>query len=63
MGFQQKLEASWGRSGSMLCVGLDPDIDKLPIHIARTHAGIELFCTAIIDATAPVVCAFKPQIA
>jgi orotidine-5'-phosphate decarboxylase len=63
MGFHEKLEASWARSGSMLCVGLDPDINRLPTHIPRTRAGIELFCTAIIDATAPVACAFKPQIA
>jgi orotidine-5'-phosphate decarboxylase len=63
MGFHEKLNASWGRSGSMLCVGLDPDINRMPAHIPRTRAGIELFCTAIIDATAPVACAFKPQIA
>jgi hypothetical protein len=50
MGFHQKLEASWVGSGSMLCVGLDPDINRLPAHITHTHAGIELFCTTIIDA-------------
>jgi hypothetical protein len=50
MGFHQKLEASWVGSGSMLCVGLDPDINRLPAHIPHTHAGIELFCTTIIDA-------------
>jgi orotidine-5'-phosphate decarboxylase len=63
MGFHQKLEASWGRSGSMLCVGLDPDVNRLPAHLPRTHDGIETFCHAIVDATASVACAFKPQIA
>ncbi len=63
MGFHDKLRAAWRESGSMLCVGLDPDPDRLPLSLRQSRNGIEEFCRAIIDVTAPVACAFKPQIA
>jgi orotidine-5'-phosphate decarboxylase len=44
----------------MLCVGLDPDPARFP---AEVHGSLLDFCTAIVDATADVVCAFKPQVA
>ena len=47
----------------MLCVGLDPDPDLMPIAFRDEPNGIERFCRAIIDATAPMACAFKPQFA
>jgi len=47
----------------MLCVGLDPDPSRMPSPIAGEPNATELFCKAIIDATADLVCAFKPQIA
>ncbi len=62
-GFNDKLNAAWRHNGSMLCVGLDPDPARLPLHLQRTPDGLERFCTAIVDATAAMVCAFKPQIA
>ena len=65
MGFIDTLQQAWQRSGSMLCVGLDPDTARMPAPLGRMHPrmGIEHFCRAIVDATADVVCAFKPQIA
>ncbi len=48
---------------SMLCVGLDPDLKRLPAHLSKDAAGVLEFCRAVVDATAPYVCAFKPQIA
>lgn len=48
---------------SMLCVGLDPDLKCLPAHLTRDAEGVLTFCRAVVDATAPYVCAFKPQIA
>ncbi len=63
MTFLRQLEASWSASGSMLCVGLDPDPTRMPLPLDGTHGAIEAFCRAIIDATADLVCAFKPQIA
>lgn len=47
----------------MLCVGLDPDPERFPEAIGRTARDIPAFCAAIIDATADLVCAYKPQIA
>ena len=47
----------------MLCVGLDPDPTRMPFPLDGVHGATETFCKAIIDATADLVCAFKPQIA
>jgi orotidine-5'-phosphate decarboxylase len=61
--FIRKLEAAWQSNNSLLCVGLDPDLKRFPAHLAGQPRAIAEFCRAIIDATADLVCAFKPQIA
>ena len=61
--FINKLSAAWSASDSLLCVGLDPDLARLPPHLQTEPNGIFTFCTAIIDATADLACSFKPQIA
>jgi orotidine-5'-phosphate decarboxylase len=61
--FFRQLDRSWTASSSMLCVGLDPDITRMPFPLDGARDATERFCTAIIDATADLVCAFKPQIA
>jgi orotidine-5'-phosphate decarboxylase len=63
MNFIDKLNAAWASNDSLLCVGLDPDLARLPAHLQGEPDGIVRFCTAIIDATADLACAFKPQIA
>ena len=63
MKFIDKLAAAWQQNNSLLCVGLDPDLSKMPPHLAQAPDGIFNFCKAIIDATADLACAFKPQIA
>jgi orotidine-5'-phosphate decarboxylase len=63
MGFHAQLERSWNGSRSMLCVGLDPDPARLPEPLDGTPGAVERFCREIVDATADLVCAFKPQIA
>lgn len=47
----------------MLCVGLDPDPARLPPHLAGAPDAILRFCREIVDATADLACAFKPQVA
>ena len=47
----------------MLCVGLDPDPARMPAGLASDPEGVFEFCAGIVDATAHVACAFKPQIA
>jgi len=49
--------------GSFLCVGLDPDIKKLPAHLLKEEKPIFAFNKAIIDATAPYTVAYKPNLA
>lgn len=52
------------RKGSFLCVGLDPDIKKLPVCIEGTPGErIIKFNKAIIDATASYAVAYKPNLA
>ncbi|WP_295998078.1 orotidine-5'-phosphate decarboxylase [Rugamonas sp.] len=63
MNFINKLSAAWTANDSLLCVGLDPDLAKLPPQFQNDADGIFQFCTGIIDATADLACAFKPQIA
>lgn len=61
--FPQRLADSWQHSNSMLCVGLDPDISRMPEGYGTSPAEIERFCIEIVKATAEFACAFKPQIA
>ena len=48
---------------SLVCVGLDPEIERFPSHLRAEPRSIYAFNRAIIDATADLVCAYKPQIA
>ena len=61
--FHQRLQAAWHRTDSMLCVGLDPDPARMPVHLDGATDAVFHFCREIVDATADVVCAFKPQFA
>ena len=63
MSFMQTLQAAWRRNDSLVCVGLDPELAKLPAHLRDKPDAVFEFCTAIVDATADLVCAYKPQIA
>ena len=61
--FNQQLQSAWASQGSMLCVGFDPDPKRLPTSLQGKPEGIFEFCREIADATADVVCGFKPQFA
>jgi orotidine-5'-phosphate decarboxylase len=61
--FRQQLDEAWTRSGSLVCVGLDPEVERFPHGIAAQASPIFQFNKAVIDATADLVCAFKPQFA
>jgi len=63
MTFTEKLHAAWQNSNSLLMVGLDPDITRLPPSVLADKDPLLSFCKGIVDATAPFVCGFKPQIA
>jgi orotidine-5'-phosphate decarboxylase len=59
----QSLQQAWTRNNSLVCVGLDPEPSKFPAHLRGNPDAVFEFCRAIVDATADLVCAFKPQIA
>jgi len=60
---RQELVAHIQTKQSVLCVGLDPDLAKLPAAFSRDAQGMADFCCAIIDATAEYAVAYKPNLA
>ena len=63
--FDDRLRMAMTRAQSLVCVGLDPDLDRFPPHLrdARDPArAIVDFNAAIIDATHEFVCAYKPNL-
>jgi len=62
-GFNATLAARWAASGSLLCVGIDPEPGRYPSSLAEDPDRVFAFGKAIVDATAEFACAFKPQIA
>lgn len=63
MHFMQSLQQAWDSNDSLVCVGLDPELSKFPAHLRDQPDAVFAFCREIVDATADLVCAFKPQIA
>ncbi|MDR2188597.1 MAG: orotidine-5'-phosphate decarboxylase [Azonexus sp.] len=63
MTFTRMLAAASQKHDSLLCVGLDPDPTKFPARFQGRAEAIYEFCAIIVDATAHLVAAFKPQIA
>jgi len=63
MNFIDMLSAAERHNASMLCVGLDPEPTKFPGRYKGDANKIYDFCAAIVDATADLAIAFKPQIA
>jgi orotidine-5'-phosphate decarboxylase len=63
MTFVEKLVLSWKKNDSLVCVGLDPDLEKIPVHLRSGDNPLFEFNRAIVDQTADLVCAFKPQAA
>ncbi len=61
--FITQLERCWDGNNSLVCVGLDPEIERFPSHVAASASPIFQFNKAIVDATADLVCAYKPQFA
>jgi orotidine-5'-phosphate decarboxylase len=61
--FIDKLSQAWKQNDSLVCVGLDPEMSRLPLHLQQVDEPYFDFCRAIVDATADQVCAFKPQAA
>ena len=61
--FIERLQQRWDTHNSLVCVGLDPEIERFPPQILDQPSPIFQFNKAIVDATADLVCAYKPQFA
>ncbi|MBU0671392.1 MAG: orotidine-5'-phosphate decarboxylase [Candidatus Margulisbacteria bacterium] len=63
MRFLEKLDKAANKNNSLLCVGLDIDLNSIPQSILNQEDPIYIFNREIINATKDLVCAYKPNIA
>ena len=62
-GYLERLSARSVATGTVLCLGLDPDPGALPAGFSRDLAGIERFARLVLEAATPFVAAVKPNLA
>jgi orotidine-5'-phosphate decarboxylase len=63
MKFYSKLRAIQRKNNSLLCVGLDPDVRRIPGHLLSQKDAVVEFCRCIIAQTSDLVCAYKLNLA
>ena len=63
MGHFEKLQAAIAARQSLVCVGLDPEVSRLPHHLPASIEGVRRFLVEIVDATSELACAYKPNLA
>ncbi len=63
MRFNDQIKDIVKQNNSLLCVGLDSDIEKIPAHLRSNKNALFEFNKGIIDQTHDLVCAYKIQIA
>lgn len=63
MNFMDQLQNAWKNQKSLVCVGLDSDLSKIPEALRKEPHPLFAFNREIINATGDLVCAYKPQIA
>ena len=61
--FAHKLGTAQQANNSWLCVGLDPVMERLPESVLASDDPLLVFGRAIVEATADLVCAYKPNLA
>jgi orotidine-5'-phosphate decarboxylase len=61
--YLERLAARSAATGTVLCLGLDPDPDGLPAGFSRDLVGLERFATLLVAAAAPFAAAIKPNLA
>ncbi|MCI0394753.1 MAG: orotidine-5'-phosphate decarboxylase [Chloroflexi bacterium] len=62
MNYLEKLQNAQLKNNSWLCIGLDPQPNHLPLPAARWDEPVLPFNRAIVEATADLVCAYKPNL-
>ncbi len=63
MRFNEKLTDASKKNESLLCIGLDPDLEKIPSFLRNADDPIFEFNKRIIDSTKDLVIAYKPNLA
>jgi orotidine 5'-phosphate decarboxylase subfamily 2 len=63
MTFINKLNKIITKNNSLICIGLDTDINRIPKHLLRKNDPIFTFNKQVIDETHDLVCAYKPNMA
>jgi len=63
MNFSQRLQKIQRKNNSLLCIGLDPDIRRIPESLFAYGDPIYEFNRRIVDATKDLVCAYKINLA
>lgn len=63
LSFGARLQRRADAADSLLCIGLDPAIGRMPSGIPDTADGVIEFCECLVDATADLALAFKPNLA
>ncbi len=61
--YLERLAARSAATGTVLCVGVDPDLAALPEGFPATLAGVERFARLLVEAVLPVAAAIKPNLA
>ncbi|HEX5797993.1 MAG TPA: orotidine-5'-phosphate decarboxylase [Candidatus Saccharimonadales bacterium] len=61
MSFTNQLDEAMDKNNSLVCVGLDPVLEKLPDEFKSSDEPFFEFNKSIIDATKDLVCAYKPN--
>ena len=61
--YLERLAARSAATGTVLCLGLDPDPTALPEGFSRDLRGVEAFARLLLEAAAPFAAAVKPNLA
>ncbi len=61
--FNERLNMLISNKSSLLCIGLDPDLDKIPSHLKYKKNPVLLFNREIVEATRDLVVAYKANLA
>jgi orotidine-5'-phosphate decarboxylase len=59
--FADKLQQASKSNNSLLCIGLDPDPNRIPSHLGSGAHAVVAFNKAVIRATQDIACAYKPN--
>src|SRR5574340_1304833 len=63
MAFLQKLADATRARDSIVCIGLDPEPERIPGHLGHGAQAASRFLRRVVHATSDHACAYKPNLA